>query len=97
MRDSAKKDTLDIRSAKKNVRTFVGLVTSDSMFKTVVVSVENRVQHPVYGKFIRRSIKFFVHDEENISRVGDRILVKETRPLSRHKNWVLVAIIEKAQ
>jgi len=82
---------------KKNVRTLVGLVTSDKMTKTIAVSIENRVQHPVYGKFVRRSIKLFAHDEKNVSKVGDRVLIKEGRPLSRNKNWVLAEVIEKAQ
>ncbi len=97
MSDSTQKNTPKKESVKKNLRTLIGLVTSDKMSKTIAVSIENRVQHSVYGKFVRRNIKLFVHDEKNVSRVGDRVLIKEGRPLSRHKNWVLVEVIEKAQ
>lgn len=82
---------------KKNIRTLTGTVVSDQMDKTVVVRVEHRVQDPVYGKFVRRSAKIYAHDAENQSHVGDRVMIQETRPLSRHKNWILAEIVEKAQ
>jgi small subunit ribosomal protein S17 len=82
------------RSARK-VRE--GLVVSDKMDKTVVVAVEDRVKHPLYGKVVRRTNKLKAHDETNSAGVGDRVLLMETRPLSRSKHWRLVEILEKAK
>ena len=86
-------DTTD-RSARK-VRE--GLVVSDKMDKTVVVAVEDRVKHPLYGKVLRRTNKLKAHDEGNTAGVGDRVLLMETRPLSKSKRWRLVEILEKAK
>ncbi len=74
-----------------------GLVVSDKMNKTVVVEVEDRVQHPRYGKTIRRTSKLKAHDEENTCGQGDRVLLMETRPLSATKRWRVVEILEKAR
>jgi len=74
-----------------------GLVVSDKMDKTVVVEVEDRVKHPLYGKVIRRTSKLKVHDEQNSAGLGDRVLLMETRPLSATKRWRLVEILEKAK
>ncbi|HET8719252.1 MAG TPA: 30S ribosomal protein S17 [Nocardioidaceae bacterium] len=74
-----------------------GLVVSDKMDKTVVVSVEDRVKHPLYGKVIRRSEKLKAHDEQNQCGVGDRVLIMETRPLSATKRWRVVEVLEKAK
>ena len=74
-----------------------GLVVADKMDKTVVVQVEDRVKHPLYGKVIRRTSKLKVHDEQNAAGVGDRVLLMETRPLSATKRWRLVEILEKAK
>jgi small subunit ribosomal protein S17 len=74
-----------------------GLVISDKMDKTVVVAVEDRVQHPLYGKTIRRTQKYKAHDEVNSCGVGDRVLLMETRPLSATKHWRVVEILEKAK
>ena len=74
-----------------------GLVVSDKMDKTVVVAVEDRVKHRLYGKVLRQTIKIKAHDEENSAGVGDRVRVMETRPLSATKRWRLVAILEKAK
>ena len=74
-----------------------GLVVSDKMDKTVVVNVEDRVKHALYGKVLRRNIKLKVHDEDNTAGVGDRVRVMETRPLSATKRWRLVEILEKAK
>ena len=82
------------RSARK-VRE--GLVVSDKMDKTVVVSVEDRVKHALYGKVLRRSTRLKAHDETNSCGVGDRVLLMETRPLSATKRWRVVEIIEKAK
>ena len=82
------------RSARK-VRE--GLVVSDKMDKTVVVSVEDRVKHALYGKVMRRTSKLKAHDEQNECGVGDRVLLMETRPLSATKRWRVVQILEKAK
>jgi small subunit ribosomal protein S17 len=86
--------TVEERSARK-VRE--GLVVSDKMDKTVVVSVEDRVKHALYGKVLRRSTRLKAHDEANSCGVGDRVLLMETRPLSATKRWRVVEIIEKAK
>ena len=82
------------RSARK-VRE--GLVVSDKMDKTVVVSVEERFKHPLYGKVLRRNVKLKAHDEANEAGTGDRVLITETRPLSATKRWRLVEVLEKAK
>jgi small subunit ribosomal protein S17 len=74
-----------------------GLVVSDKMDKTIVVSLEDRVKHPLYGKVIRRTSKVKAHDEANTAGVGDRVRLMETRPLSATKRWRLVEILEKAK
>jgi small subunit ribosomal protein S17 len=75
----------------------VGTVVSDKMHKTVVVSVERRTAHPVYGKRITQTKKFHAHDEENQAREGDTVRIEETRPLSKTKRWRVVEIIERAR
>jgi small subunit ribosomal protein S17 len=84
---------------KKRVsrKTREGLVVSDKMDKTVVVAVEDRVKHALYGKVIRRSSKVKAHDEGNAAGIGDRVLIMETRPLSATKRWRIVEILEKAK
>ena len=74
-----------------------GLVVSDKMDKTVVVAVEDRVKHPLYGKVIRRTSKLKAHDETNTCGVGDRVLLAETRPLSATKRWRVVEVLERAK
>lgn len=74
-----------------------GLVVSDKMDKTIVVEVEDRVKHPLYGKVMRRSSKLKAHDEQNTAGIGDRVLVMETRPLSATKRWRLVEVVERAK
>ncbi|MGI6284188.1 30S ribosomal protein S17 [Neomoorella humiferrea] len=78
-------------------KTRVGSVVSDKMDKTVVVAVESRVRHPLLGKIIRKTKKFKAHDEKNECRVGDKVLIMETRPLSKEKRWRVVEILEKAK
>ncbi len=75
----------------------VGKVVSDKMDKSIVVIVERRVMHPVYGKFVKKTTKFVAHDEKNDCGVGDTVRIMETRPLSKRKNWRLVEIIERAK
>jgi small subunit ribosomal protein S17 len=82
---------------RKFRKTKIGVVTSNSMDKSITVSVERRVQHPIYGKFMRRSRKFMAHDEENTCGVGDTVKIMETRPLSKNKRWRLVEVLEKAK
>jgi small subunit ribosomal protein S17 len=86
--------TAAVRNTRK-VRE--GLVVSDKMDKTVVVEVEDRVKHALYGKVIRRTRKLKVHDEQNACGIGDRVLMMETRPLSATKRWRVVEILEKAK
>jgi len=74
-----------------------GRVVSDKMQKTVVVAIERRVPHPVYGKMVTRTKKYKAHDEENTAKVGDRVRIVETRPLSKDKRWRVVEIIERAR
>ena len=91
-------DNTPVETAQRNARkTRVGLVVSDKMDKTVVVSVEDRVKHALYGKVLRRSTRLKAHDEENSAAVGDRVRVMETRPISATKRWRLVEIVEKAK
>jgi small subunit ribosomal protein S17 len=82
------------RNARK---TREGLVVSDKMDKTVVVTVENRVKHATYGKVMRRTARLKAHDEQNACGIGDRVLLMETRPLSATKRWRVVEILEKAK
>jgi small subunit ribosomal protein S17 len=82
------------RNARKS-RT--GLVVSDKMDKTVVVAIERRVPHPIYGKMITRTKRLKAHDEENSAKVGDTVRIVETRPLSKDKRWRLVEIIDRAR
>ncbi|HPE95810.1 MAG TPA: 30S ribosomal protein S17 [Bacillota bacterium] len=83
---------------ERNLRkTRVGKVVSSKMDKTVVVLVEDNVKHPLYGKIVRKSIKFKAHDENNEAGEGDRVMIMETRPISKDKHWRLLKIIEKAK
>ena len=84
--------------AERNLRkSRVGIVTSDKMDKTIVVSVEEHVKHPLYGKIMKRTYKLKAHDEKNEAGLGDKVQVMETRPVSKDKRWRLVQIIEKAK
>lgn len=74
----------------------MGVVVSDAMNKTVVVQAERRIAHPVYGKILRRSKKYYAHDEQNEARRGDQVLIAETRPLSKLKRWRLVRVVTRA-
>lgn len=82
---------------RKNRKTRIGKVVSDKMEKTIVVAIETLVRHPLYGKSIKRTTKFKAHDENNECKIGDRVKIMETRPLSKDKRWRLVEIIEKAK
>lgn len=80
-----------------NRKTRIGRVVSDKMDKTIVVAVETKVRHPLYGKIVNRTTKFKAHDENNEAKLNDKVLIMETRPLSREKRWRLVEIVEKAK
>lgn len=75
----------------------IGIVVSNKMDKSIVVAVNRKVKHPIYGKFINKTRKLMAHDEENTCRIGDKVRISETRPLSRNKTWRLVEIIERAK
>ena len=75
----------------------IGLVTSNKMEKSIVVSIQRKVKHPLYGKFLKKTSKFIAHDEENSCNEGDTVSIMETRPLSKNKNWRLIEIIERAK
>lgn len=78
-------------------KTRVGKVVSDKMDKTIVVAIQDNIKHPVYNKIVKRTVKFKAHDENNECRIGDKVEIMETRPLSKEKRWRLVEIIEKAK
>ena len=84
--------------SERNLRkTRVGRVVSDKMDKTVVVAIQDNVKHPLYNKIVKKTVKFKAHDEENTCSIGDRVMIMETRPLSKDKRWRVVEIITKAK
>jgi small subunit ribosomal protein S17 len=85
------------RTGRSTRKTRLGVVVSDKMDKTIVVAIERRVQHPVYGKMVTRTRKLKAHDERNEAKQGDTVRIMETRPLSRDKRWRLVEIVERAR
>jgi len=95
MAELAKTENVAVERTSRKTR--VGTVVSDKMQKTVVVSIERRVQHPVYGKMVRRTKKLKAHDEQNEAKTGDTVRIMETRPLSKDKRWRVVEIIERAR
>jgi small subunit ribosomal protein S17 len=98
MSDQKQEDEVTVQSTDRHYRKVrEGLVVSDKMEKTVVVSVEDRVKHALYGKVLRRTSKLKAHDEQNDCGVGDRVLIMETRPLSATKRWRVLEILEKAK
>ena len=83
---------------ERNLRkTKIGVVSSDKMDKTVVVTIRDRVKHPLYNKIVNKTVKYKAHDENNECRVGDKVQIMETRKLSKDKNWRVVKIVEKAK
>ncbi len=84
-------------SEQKERKSRVGIVTSNKMDKTVAVIVERKLQHPIYGKFVKKSKKFLAHDENNICSEGDLVKIVECRPLSKRKRWRLESVLEKAK
>ena len=91
------RDTAHTARARGTRKTRVGTVVSDKMQKTVVVAIERRFPHPLYGKMVTRTKRLKAHDEENAAKVGDRVRVMETRPLSKQKRWRVVEIVERAR
>ena len=82
---------------RKNLRKKrVGIVLSDKMQKTIVVQIRRKALHPLYGKVIERAVKFKVHDEKNVAKIGDRVSIEETRPVSKEKRWRLIEVLEHA-
>ena len=81
----------------KKIRTLLGRVVSDRMDKTAVVLLERQIKHPLYGKYIRRSTKLHVHDENNECAVGDEISIRECRPVSKNKSWQLVEVVKRSE
>ena len=87
-----------MEETKRNLRKErIGIVTSDKMDKSIVVSVERKEKHPKYGKFVKKTTKFVAHDEKNDCGIGDTVRIMETRPLSKSKNWRLVEVLERAK
>ena len=87
---------MSVSEETKVERSLMGRVVSDKMDKSIVVLMERQVKHPMYGKFIKRSKKYHVHDENNECREGDTVMFKECRPLSKTKHWTLIKVVERA-
>jgi small subunit ribosomal protein S17 len=96
MTDKAENAVSENSEEKKNIRTVTGRVISNKMDKSVSVSVERTVKHPLYGKYLRRSTKYMAHDEENACNEGDLVMIAECRPYSKNKSWRLVEIVGRA-
>ena len=86
-----------METTRNTRRERVGVVVSNNMEKSIVITVKQKVKHPIYGKFVNKTSKFMAHDEENICNVGDTVKISETRPQSKNKRWRLVEIIERAK
>ena len=93
---SAQESKVESKVEAKGARTLTGRVVSNKMRKTIAVEIERLVKHPQYGKFVRRTTKLLAHDEKNEAREGDTVSITPCRPLSRHKSWRLLAIVERA-
>ncbi|MEM9385090.1 MAG: 30S ribosomal protein S17 [Pseudomonadota bacterium] len=78
------------------IRTVQGRVVSNKMDRTITVAIERRVKHPLYGKFVRQTTKLMAHDQDNDCRIGDVVQIRECRPMSKHKSWQLVNVVERA-
>jgi len=88
---------MNMETIRNTRRERIGTVVSNSMEKSIVIVVKQKVKHPIYGKFVNKSSRFMAHDEENTCNVGDTVKITETRPLSKNKRWRLVEIIERAK
>jgi len=88
---------MHMETTRNTRRERIGVVVSNNMEKSIVITVKQKVKHPIYGKFVNKTSKFMAHDEENSCNVGDTVKISETRPLSKNKRWRLVEIIERAK
>jgi small subunit ribosomal protein S17 len=88
---------MSVMIERKSRKTRIGIVKSNKMEKTITVTVERKIKHPLYGKFLKKTTSFHAHDEQNTAATGDVVRIMETRPLSKTKRWRLVEIIEKAK
>ncbi len=86
-----------METTRNTRRERIGIVVSNSMEKSILITVNQKVKHPIYGKFVNKTSKFMAHDEENTCNVGDKVKISETRPLSKNKRWRLVEIIERVK
>lgn len=86
-----------METTRNTRRERIGVVVSNSMEKSITISVKQKIKHPIYGKFVNKTSKFMAHDEENTCNVGDTVKISETRPLSKSKRWRLIEIIERAK
>lgn len=86
-----------METTRNTRRERIGVVVSNSMEKSIVITVKQKVKHPIYGKFVNKTTRFMAHDEENTCNVGDTVKISETRPLSKNKRWRLIEIIERAK
>jgi len=86
-----------METTRNTRRERVGVVVSNSMEKSITISVKQKIKHPIYGKFVNKTTRFMAHDEENTCNVGDTVKISETRPLSKNKRWRLIEIIERAK
>jgi small subunit ribosomal protein S17 len=94
---SEEQNNIEVVDSRKNKKQRVGIVTSTKMDKTITISVERKLRHPIYGKFVKKSTKFMAHDEKNECNEGDTVRIIESRPLSARKRWKLVEILERAK
>lgn len=92
-----KENTSNTPNVRNSRKERIGLVVSNKMQSTIVVAVERRLKHPIYGKYLKRTSKFMAHDAENTCNIGDRVRIMETRPLSKRKRWRLVEVLERAK
>jgi small subunit ribosomal protein S17 len=90
-------DTTTTEVVRKNRKVRDGIVVSNKMDKTIVISIVERVRHPKYAKFVQRTKKLYAHDEANDAKIGDRVRVMETRPMSKQKRWRLIEVLERAK
>lgn len=88
---------VDHPDQSKALRNIIGKVISNKMHKTIVVEVERKVKHPLYGKYVRRFSKMYVHDEENTCQMGDLVLIQQSRPLSKLKRWTLIEVLKREE
>ncbi len=86
-----------METTRNTRRERIGVVVSSNMEKSIVISVKQKIKHPIYGKFVNKTSRFMAHDEENTCNVGDTVKISETRPLSKNKRWRLIEIIERAK